>query len=63
MAITELVTPQNNNNNTNNNLVESSNVEESHASNVLRDEKYLGLPAAQGLYNPENESDACGVGK
>ena len=22
----------------------------------------VGLPVAQGLYNPENEKDACGVG-
>lgn len=33
-----------------------------HAHNVLRDERFNGLPAAQGLYSPENESDACGVG-
>ncbi|SCZ91480.1 BZ3500_MvSof-1268-A1-R1_Chr1-2g01437 [Microbotryum saponariae] len=33
-----------------------------HADGVLRDEASLGLPAAQGLYNPENEKDSCGVG-
>jgi glutamate synthase (NADPH/NADH) len=33
-----------------------------HAPDVLRDPAYLGLPAKQGLYNPENESDNCGVG-
>ena len=24
--------------------------------------KTFGLPAAQGLYNPRNEHDACGIG-
>ncbi|GAA5871202.1 hypothetical protein JCM1840_000141 [Sporobolomyces johnsonii] len=33
-----------------------------HASGVLRDSKLGGLPAKQGLYNPEEEKDACGVG-
>ena len=32
------------------------------AANVLRDPATNGLPAKQGLYDPENESDACGVG-
>lgn len=31
-----------------------------HAEGVLRDENLGGLPAKQGLYNPEEEKDACG---
>ncbi|KAI5479957.1 GOGAT, glutamate synthase [Pseudohyphozyma bogoriensis] len=37
-------------------------IERPHAENVLRDERYLGLPAKQGLYDPQNEVDSCGVG-
>lgn len=33
-----------------------------HAHDVVRDPAYLGLPAAQGLYDPDNERDSCGVG-
>lgn len=33
-----------------------------HAPNVLRDPNTNGLPAAQGLFSPEFEKDACGVG-
>lgn len=29
-----------------------------HATNVARDE-FGSLPAAQGLYDPENEKDSC----
>ncbi|GAA5893643.1 glutamate synthase (NADH) [Sporobolomyces salmoneus] len=36
--------------------------EEEHASGVLRDSNLGGLPAKQGLYDPENEKDSCGVG-
>lgn len=36
--------------------------DEPHAANVTRDAGLGGLPAAQGLYNPDNEKDSCGVG-
>jgi len=36
--------------------------DEPHAANVTRDASLGGLPAAQGLYNPDNEKDSCGVG-
>jgi glutamate synthase (NADPH/NADH) len=29
---------------------------------IERDEDSMGLPAKQGLYDPENEKDSCGVG-
>lgn len=32
------------------------------APDVLRDASLSGLPAAQGLYSPDNEKDSCGVG-
>ncbi|GAA6020313.1 hypothetical protein JCM10207_003222 [Rhodosporidiobolus poonsookiae] len=32
------------------------------ASGVLFDDSLSGLPAKQGLYNPDEEKDACGVG-
>ncbi|MBC2770656.1 glutamate synthase-related protein [Pusillimonas minor] len=32
------------------------------AREVAIDASRIGLPAAQGLYNPQNEHDACGVG-
>ncbi|POY76879.1 putative Glutamate synthase (NADH) [Rhodotorula taiwanensis] len=35
--------------------------EEDHAANVVRD-SFGNLPAKQGLYNPDEEKDACGVG-
>jgi len=31
-----------------------------HAEGVLRDDNLGGLPAKQGLYNPDEEKDACG---
>jgi glutamate synthase (NADPH/NADH) len=34
--------------------------EEEHASGVLRDAKLGGLPAKQGLYDPDLEKDSCG---
>lgn len=34
--------------------------EEEHAAGVLRDAKLGGLPAKQGLYDPEEEKDSCG---
>lgn len=34
--------------------------EEEHAQGVLRDAKLGGLPAKQGLYDPEEEKDSCG---
>ena len=33
--------------------------EEDHAANVIRD-SFGNLPAKQGLYNPDEERDACG---
>lgn len=33
--------------------------EQDHAANVVRDE-FGNLPAKQGLYNPDEEKDACG---
>ncbi|GAA5979869.1 hypothetical protein JCM11641_007571, partial [Rhodosporidiobolus odoratus] len=36
--------------------------EDDFAAGVVMDEKLLGLPAKQGLYNPDEEKDACGVG-
>ncbi len=36
--------------------------DEPHAANVIRDASLGGLPAAQGLYNPDEEKDSCGVG-
>lgn len=33
-----------------------------HAVEVERDDALFGLPAKQGLYNPDNEKDSCGVG-
>lgn len=33
--------------------------EEDHAANVVRD-SFGNLPAKQGLYNPDEEKDACG---
>ncbi|GAA5912483.1 hypothetical protein JCM8208_006614 [Rhodotorula glutinis] len=33
-----------------------------HAEGVVRDDHLSGLPAKQGLYNPDEEKDACGVG-
>lgn len=29
---------------------------------VPRDPRFLGLPARQGLYNPDEEKDSCGLG-
>ncbi|GAA5975437.1 hypothetical protein JCM10908_005163 [Rhodotorula pacifica] len=45
------------------NDVESDEEEEEqdHAANVVRD-SFGNLPAKQGLYNPDEERDACGVG-
>jgi len=34
--------------------------EEEHAQGVLRDAKLGGLPAKQGLYDPDLEKDSCG---
>ncbi|GAA5871080.1 hypothetical protein JCM8547_005352 [Rhodosporidiobolus lusitaniae] len=48
-----------------NNTAEFSDDEENDgpfAEGVLFDEKLSGLPAKQGLYNPEEEKDSCGVG-
>lgn len=33
--------------------------EQDHAANVIRD-SFGNLPAKQGLYNPDEERDACG---
>ncbi|BGP36122.1 glutamate synthase [NADH] [Rhodotorula kratochvilovae] len=41
---------------------EDDEEERTHAEGVLRDEHLGGLPAKQGLYNPDEEKDACGVG-
>lgn len=32
-------------------------------NNYAQDASLSGLPAKQGLYDPEYEKDACGVGK
>jgi len=34
--------------------------EEEHAQGVLRDAHLGGLPAKQGLYDPDLEKDSCG---
>ena len=36
--------------------------EQPHADGVERDSRMLGLPAKQGLYDPDEEKDSCGVG-
>lgn len=39
-------------------LDDNNSSQEEHATNVLRDQ-YGSLPAAQGLYDPDNEKDSC----
>lgn len=38
---------------------ENEEEEQDHAANVIRD-SFGNLPAKQGLYNPDEEKDACG---
>lgn len=38
---------------------EDEEEEQDHAANVVRD-SFGNLPAKQGLYNPDEERDACG---
>ena len=42
--------------------ISSSPSHQADATATPIDASRIGLPAAQGLYNPANEHDACGVG-
>ena len=43
-------------------IEEDENLGSAPVANYKQDEFLSGLPAKQGLYDPELEKDACGVG-
>ncbi|GAA5828058.1 hypothetical protein JCM11251_005714 [Rhodosporidiobolus azoricus] len=43
-------------------VIQQDEDEQEFAQGVRMDEHLTGLPAKQGLYNPEEEKDSCGVG-
>ncbi|GAA6007849.1 glutamate synthase (NADH) [Rhodotorula paludigena] len=54
--------PRDDDNNNTSSPRDDDDDDDEHAAGVLRDAALGGLPAKQGLYNPDEEKDSCGVG-